>query len=163
MLGRILPLNIDNGYRGHMLAIWLLIPIIVIKAVIGLTSMFGGLLVAQGAHNVPVRAFPAEAVQLLVLLLARSGLSTLVLTLFCVLVLIRYRAMIPVTYVLLLLQHTGGAFLQLKESAIMGPSRATVVSLVLLFLTVVGLFASLQGGADDAERNTVSPAQKAGA
>jgi len=162
MLGRILPLSIDNDCRGHRLAIWLLIPIVVIKAVIGLTSMFGGLSVLQGAHKVPLGAFSPEATQLVVLILARSGLATLVLTLFCITVLIRYRAMIPAIYVLLLLQHTGNAILLFRESAITGASKATVVSLVLLFLTVVGFFASLHRGADGVERNAVFPAQKAG-
>jgi len=163
MLGRILPLNIDNTYRGPKLTVWLLIPIIVIKAVIGLTSMFGGLSVLQGAHNVSAGAFPPEAAQLLVLILARSGLATLVITLLCVVVMIRYRALIPATYVLLLLQHTGNSILLLRESVIMGVSRATVVGLVLLFLTVVGLFASLLGGAEDAERRTLFPVRKTGA
>ncbi|MGO9086721.1 MAG: hypothetical protein ACLQBK_15950 [Candidatus Sulfotelmatobacter sp.] len=163
MLERILPRTIDNAYRGHKLAIWLLVPIILIKMAIGVTSMFVGQLTAQGAHKIPLAAFPPEAAQLLVLVLARSGLSTLVITLFCVLVLIRYRAMIPAAYVLLLLEHTGRAILVLRESAITGASRATVVGLVLLFLTVVGFFASLYGGADGAKPNPVYPTQKAGA
>jgi len=107
--------------------------------------MLVGQLVAHGAHKFPVSSFPAEAVQLIGLTFARSGLTNLVLTLLCVLVLIRYRAMIPLTYVLLLIQHTGVAIVQLKEAAITGVSSATAVSLVLLFFTAVGLFLSLYG------------------
>jgi hypothetical protein len=109
--------------------------------------------VAQGAHNINVAGLPTEAVQLMVLLLARSALATLVFILLFVLVLIRYRAMIPVTYVLLLIQHTGSAIIQLRESVITGTSKATVVSFVLLFLVVAGLFASLRGGANGAGRD----------
>ena len=123
-------------------------PIVVIKAIVGLTSMFGGSLVAQGAHQVPMAAFSAEAMQLFLLLLARSALATLVLTLFCVLVLIRYRAMIPLTYVLLLLQHAGNVILLFKESVITGTSSATVVNVALLLLTAVGLVSSLHGRPD---------------
>ena len=157
MLKRILPRSIDNSYNGHQLAIWLLILIILIRAGQALTSLFIGRLVAQGAHNINVAGLPAEAVQLMVLLLARSALATLVLILFSVLVLIRYRAMIPVTYVLLLIQHTGSAIIQLRESDITGTSKATVVSFVLLFLVVAGLFASLRGGANGAGRAASFP------
>jgi hypothetical protein len=51
--------------------------------------------------------------------------------------------MIPVTFVLILVEHAGRAFLFLKESAITGISSALVVNFVLLFLTVLGLFLSL--------------------
>jgi len=156
MLNRILPRTADNSYDGHGLAIWCMAPIVVIKAIVGLTSMFGGSLVAQGAHQVPMAAFSAEAMQLFLLLLARSALATLVLTLFCVLVLIRYRAMIPLTYVLLLLQHAGNVILLFKESVITGTSSATVVNVALLLLTVVGLVSSLHGRPDP--KSTSRPA-----
>ena len=145
MQNKILPRNIDNSYHGHKLAIWLLILIIAVKTATSVTSMFAGQLTAQGAHNVPLAAFPPETAQLLVLLLARSGLSTFIITLFCLLVVIRYRGMIPATYFLLLLEHLGKIVLSLKESAVTGTSRATVVNLVLLALTAVGLVASLLG------------------
>ena len=150
MLGRILPQTIDNAYRGHELAIWLLIAILILKAATGLTSLFAGRVVALGAHRVPIGGFPPNAARLLVLVLARLALATLLLTLFGVLVLIRYRAMIPVTYILLLLQHMGGEILLLKESKITGMSSATVVNTLLLFLSIVGLIASLYGGSDGA-------------
>ena len=148
MLERILPRIIDNSYSGHRLAIWIIIPIILMKLVMGLSSVFIGQITVQNAHKVALGAFPPEAAKLLVLLLARSGLSTVVVALFCTLALVRYRAMIPVTYVLILLEHSGRAFLLAKESAITGASSATTANFVLLFLTVVGLVASLYGSSD---------------
>jgi len=144
MIERILPRTADNSFRGHSFAVWLMILIIAIKSIQGLTSMFISLAVAQGAHNYAVNTYPTDARQLLVVMFQRLGLSVLVLMLFCVLVLIRYRALIPVTYVLLLVQQTGSAILQLKESAIAGTSSATVVGFVLLLLTLAGLVASLR-------------------
>jgi len=158
MLNRILPPNIDNFYSGHKLAIWCMIPIVFIKVVMGLTSLFGGYVVAQTAHKVALGTMPPEAAQLLVLLLARSGLSTFIVALFCMLALVRYRAMIPLTYVLILLEHTGRAFLLLKESKVTGVSSATNANIVLLALTVVGLLASLLGGSASAARIAASDA-----
>lgn len=143
MLERILPVTVDNTYSGHILAIWCMIVIVFLKTGMALTAIFATRLAAENAHKVPLGAFSPTATQFLLSALARAGLSTLVVALFCLLVLIRYRAMIPVTYVLILAEQTGRAFLFLRESAITGISSALVVNLVLLFLTVLGLFFSL--------------------
>lgn len=143
MLERILPRSIDNAYSGHTLAIWCMVLIAFIKTVMGLTSIFASRLAAQNAHKVPLGTFSPTAAQLLLSALARAGLSTLVVALFCVVVLIRYRAMIPVTYLLILVEHAGRAFLFLRESTITGISSALVVNFVLLFLTILGLLLSL--------------------
>ena len=143
MLERILPRSIDNYYSGHNLAIWCMILIVFIKTVMGLTSIFASRIAAQNAHKVPLGTFSPTAAQLLLSALARAGISTLVVALFCALVLIRYRAMIPVTYVVILVEHAGRAFIFLRESAITGISSALVVNFVLLFLTILGLLLSL--------------------
>jgi hypothetical protein len=148
MLKRILPVTIGQSFGGHPLAIWVMIPILLIKVTMGATSMFAGQLAAQGAHKVSLDAFSPEARQLLVLALGRAGLSTVVVALFCALALVRYRAMIPVAYVLMLVEQTGRAYLMLREAAVTGKSSATVVNFVLLGLTVIGLLASLHGNSE---------------
>lgn len=117
--------------------------IVFIKVVMGLTSIFAGRVAAQNAHKVSLGSSSPMATQLLLSAIARAGLSTLVVAVFCALVLIRYRAMIPVTYLVILVEHSGRAFLFLRESAITGISSALVVNFVLLFLTLVGLVSSL--------------------
>jgi len=143
MLERILPPTIDNSYSGHTLAIWCMILIVAIKTVMGLTSIFATRVAAVNAHKVPLGSFPPAAVELLSSAIARAGLSTLVVALFCALVLARYRAMIPAAYVLLLVENAGRAFLFLRESAITGVSSALIVNFAVLFLTVLGLVLSL--------------------
>ena len=120
-----------------------MIVIVFLKAGMGLTSIFASRLAAQNAHRVPLDAFSPIAAQFLFSALARAGISTLVVALFCLLVLIRYRALIPVTYILILVEHAGRAFLFLRESAITGVSSALIVNFVLLLLTVLGLCLSL--------------------
>jgi hypothetical protein len=39
MLNRIFPKKIDNNFRGHWLAIWLLVPIVVARLLIGVNSI----------------------------------------------------------------------------------------------------------------------------
>lgn len=143
MFERILPRAIDNSYFGHNVAIWCMILIVSVKILLGLTSIFATRIAAENAHNLPLGAFSPPAGQLLLSALARAGLSTLVVALFCVIVLVRYRTMIPIAYILILIEHAGRAFLFLRESAITGITSALVVNFVLLFLTVIGLVLSL--------------------
>jgi hypothetical protein len=123
MLERILPRSIDNCYSGHNLAIWCMIAIVFLKTVMGLTSTFAPRLAAENAHKIPLGAFSPMAAQFLLSALARAGLSTLVVAPFCLLVL-----MISLTYVLILVEHVGRAFLFLSESAITGISSALIVN-----------------------------------
>jgi hypothetical protein len=152
MLRRLFPQSIDNSYGGLKLAIWILVVIALVKAVMGLTSTFIGDVVAAGAHRISLGAFPPEAAQLVVLALARAGLSAFVLALLCVAALVRYHAMIPLVYHLLLVDHTGRAAIFVKESAVVGLSKGAVANFVLLILTVVGLLASLWGASKPTAR-----------
>ena len=117
--------------------------IVLIKTAMGLTSIFASRLAAQNAHKVPLGTFSPIATQLLLSALARAGLSTFVVALFCALVLVRYRSLIPATYVLLLIEHTGRTLLFMRESAITGTSSALIVNLVLVALTILGLVSCL--------------------
>lgn len=117
--------------------------IVVVKVGMGLTSIFAGTLSAQNAHKISLSTFSPVAGQLLLSAMARAALSTLVVALFCALVLIRYRALLPAVYFLILLENAGRAWLFLRESAITGISSALVVNFALLFLTIVGLVFSL--------------------
>ncbi len=112
MLSNLLPKQIDNGYRGHALAIWLLIPIVLMKLlmgvnVAGLNPWISSRFVLQNADGVPVDTFPAEAGSVVVFLFASWGLALLVINLLGVVVLIRYRAMIPLMYLLLSIEQIG--------------------------------------------------------
>ena len=47
MLNKILPQRIDNTYRGHRLALWLFIPLLLMKTAIALGTIFNGRNAAQ--------------------------------------------------------------------------------------------------------------------
>jgi hypothetical protein len=42
MLNAILPRRIDNAHRGHPLAVWLFVPVVVLKTGIALGTLFNG-------------------------------------------------------------------------------------------------------------------------
>lgn len=144
MLNQFLPRQVDNTYRGHKLALWLFAVLALIRSVIGFNCIFIGRDVASSADGIPLDTFPPAAAQTVVFLFAMFGLSNLVIVSLCIVVLVRYRALIPFMFALLLLQHLAR---QLIHQAIpiprTGTPPANVINFVLLTLVVVGLALSL--------------------
>jgi hypothetical protein len=144
MLNRLLPAQIDNRYRGHRLALWLLYPITLLNLVIDLVSIFspdGG---AQSADGIPLDTFSAAAARAVVGVAAYLGLADLVLVVFSVLALVRYRAMVPLIYLVIVIEflaHKGIGLM--KPIARTGDTHGSLVTLALFALSVLGLVLSL--------------------
>src|SRR5262245_63488258 len=105
MLDRIFPPQFDNAYRGHRLALWLFGLLVVVRLGIALGSILNGYQAASSADGIPLDTFPPAASQAVVTLFALLGLVHLMLLLVCILALVRYRTMIPLMFVLLLLEY----------------------------------------------------------
>ena len=145
MLTRILPQRIDNAYRGHVLALWLFIPILFLKTGIAAATIFNGRVAAQSADGIPLDSFGPGGAQAVVALFAIWGLSQLVLSVLGVLALARYRAMIPLLFVLFLTEHLARRWILLvKPIARTGTPSGVYINLVLLGLMIVGLALSLR-------------------
>ena len=144
MLDNVLPRSIDNTYRGHRLAFVPFVLLVLMKLTIGVNSIVNGDKVMATADGIPLATFPPDAVQCLVSLWALLGLAHVVIALLCILVLFRYRSMIPFMFVLLLFQNLGGQlishFLPLVRT---GAPPAYIVNITFLALMVVGLGLSL--------------------
>lgn len=154
MLTRLFPEQIDNDYRGRKLAIWLLVPLVLVKllqgaSVAGLNPLATSRKILETADRVPVGTFPAEAASHLVFLFAAWGLGIFILGLLGVVVLLRYRAMVPLMYLLLLIEqlgrkalttiHLGSPFVSLE------PNAANLINWGFLAVIVIGFLASLSG------------------
>lgn len=146
MLNRILPERIDNRYRGHPLALWLLVPITIQKLGVSLTHLFkadGG---AQSISTIPLDTYSPSAAQNIVGLFARLGLEQLVLATLLVLVLLRYRAMIPLMYVVIVAHYVASRGVgYMKPLVLAGTSGARTPALVIAILSVSGLVLSVIG------------------
>ena len=146
MLNRILPACIDNRYRGHRLALWLFVPITLQKVGVSLTHMLkadGG---AQSISTIPLDTYSPSAAQNIIGLFARMGLVQLVLASLFVLALARYRAMIPLMYVLIVAHYVGSRVVsEVKPLVLAGTSGASTPALVIAILSVSGLVLSLIG------------------
>ncbi|MEA2236124.1 MAG: hypothetical protein QOC81_848 [Thermoanaerobaculia bacterium] len=139
-----LPKTIDNTYRGQKAALWILGLLALMKLVIGINSIINGDVVMAGADGIPLATYPASAAQTLVALWALLGLSHLVTSLLCVLVLIRYRSLTAFMLVLLLFQNLGGRVILYYIPLVRtGAPPASTINLIHLTLMIAGLALSL--------------------
>jgi hypothetical protein len=149
MLSRIFPTQVDNNYRGNRLAIWFLVPIILLRGLIGFNSIFFARSVATSADGVPLDSFTPAAAGTVLALFALLGLFSLLLALLGLVVLVRYRAMIPFLYLFLflLIQEVGNKAVLLAypvtRSASSGAPAGSIVVFAILAMTLIGFVLSL--------------------
>ena len=145
MQNRILPRQFDNDYRGHKLALWLFGAVIAVKLGISLGTIFNGHEAAGSADGIPLDTFTPAGAQAVVSLFAIWGIAQLVICLIGILALVRYRAMVPLLFALLLLEYLGKKlsliFLPIAKT---GSPPGSIINLVLLGAMIIGLALSLQ-------------------
>ena len=105
MLTTILPRQADNTFPGHRIAI-ALFALFTVRAFSGsLTHMFtadGG---AQSIASMPLDDYPTGAAENIITVFAIAGLYQLLTALFNVVVLVRYRSLIPLMYLFFVLEY----------------------------------------------------------
>ena len=143
---RLFPAPADNTYRGHRLGLWLYIPLALQKVALSLTHLLradGG---AQSISTIPLDTYPASAAQNIIGLFARMGVEQLVLASLLLLVLFRYRSLIPLMYLVMVVEYLGSRLAgQLKPLVLAGTSGARAPLLVIAILSGIGLVLSLMG------------------
>ena len=154
MLDQLIPRPLDNAYHGHRLALWLFGLVLVMKIGMSLGSIFNGAVVASSADGLPLDAFTPAGAQTVVSLVALLGLAHLMPCLLGMLALVRYRALVPLLFALLLLEHLGRkVVLHFLPIARVGTPPGGGVNLVLLSLLTVGLALSLWGRSQPRNRD----------
>ncbi len=144
MLNPFLPRQADNSYQGHKLGLWLFVVLVLLKTVIGLNSIINGDVVASSADGIPLHTYTPAGAQTVVSMFALSGLRQLTFCVVSIVVLLRYRTLIPFLFALLLLEHLGRLLiLQVLPISRTAAPPGAVVSMVLMTLTITGLALSL--------------------
>lgn len=147
MLSRLLPAHLDNHFRGHKAAIWIFALITAFKLALGLVHVFSADGGAQTLSHVPLDGYPAGAAQNVVGLFARIGLEQLLLGAIFAVVLLRYRALIPLLFLLALVAQAGAfALAACKPLSLTVSPGVAPMHLVLAGLYLAGLALSLLGG-----------------
>jgi hypothetical protein len=145
MFNRFLPQRIDNSYRGHKLALWLFAAVVFMKTSIGLGTIFNGRSAAISADGIPLDTFTPAAAQAFLSVFAIWGYAHVMIGLLCILALVRYRAMVPFLFALLLLEHLGRKLILFFMPIVKtGTPPGLFINLALVALMLVGLVLSLR-------------------
>ena len=144
MLNRIFPQSVDNTYRGHKLALWFFGLLLLMHLAMSLNCIFNGYFVAASADGVPLDAFPPAAIQAVLSLFATWGVEHFFILLLGILVLIRYRSLIPFMFAFLLLEDLARkTALYLLPMTRTGAGPGYLVNFLFLAFMGVGLALSL--------------------
>lgn len=155
MFSRMFPRQFDNNYRGHRLALWLLVPVVLVKFAMGLNvsdlnPWISNVFVLETADRIPLGSYSADAAKTVVFLFASWGLALLILSTIGLVALIRYRAMIPLIYLALTAEQAGRMLLHLAHPVVKaatgeGVSGGALINYGLTAALVIGLVFSLMG------------------
>lgn len=145
MLNRIFPGQADNTFGGHRAALWLLGLFIALKLVMSVNSILNTASVAIGGDGLPLDSYGPAAARAVLMLFALTALGQLTITVFALTTLIRYRAMVPFIYLVLLSEQLARRFI-VDSYAVLRTEGAPVgwyVNFALLALLTLGLVLSL--------------------
>lgn len=143
VLADLAPRVADNQYRGRRLGLWLF-ALLLVKIPMGVNVLFNGRAVAQSADGIPLQTFPEQAQLAFLFLFAAWGLCQLIFGATCLLVLFRYRSLVPLAFGALLLEQAGRMLLKVYlplERA--GSPPGVYINAVLLGVIALGLVLSL--------------------
>lgn len=103
---KLLPTKITNQYSGNKIALYFFVAIVsitIVRSLIHIFSFDGG---SQSIAGFPLDNFPQEAGSIIILMFCLWGISQLIIGIIYLIVLIRYKSLLPLMYVLLFIEYT---------------------------------------------------------
>lgn len=146
LLRRLFPRQIDNNFPGRRLAIWLFALYVLANLSEGAASVFNSTSTAMSADGIPLASYSAVVGQTIISMFALLGLRALVLSLLCLIALVRYRAMIPLLFLMLLVLNISARVVQFVHPIARAGGVQPIgfyVNLFLLAVLIVGFVLSL--------------------
>ena len=145
MLERLLPRQLDNCFEGKRAALWLLGLYIALKLAMSVNSIFNAESVAAGADGIPLDEYGPDAAREILTLFALIGLGQLALATIAFIALIRYRAMVPLVFLLLLGEALARRIIVVASEPVRtaAGSGALYINVALIGLLLFGLLLSL--------------------
>lgn len=154
MLARLFPKQLDAGYQGSAVALWLLAPVLLVKTLMGvnlsgLNPLVSVADILQTVDGVPLDTFTEEARTVVVDSASAWGAALLALCVVVWLFALRYRAALPLGILLLLLEQVvraGPGMIEVVAGVAAGTkalSLAASINLGITLLLVISLCLSL--------------------
>lgn len=144
MFNRLLPRQANNAFAGYKPAVWIFGVVVAWKAAIAAALIFNGYTAALVADGVPLDTFPPHAAQAFVTMEAAWGLGSGALCAVAVIVLLRYRTLVPLMFIVLLTEQVlRRVIFYVMPIARIGTPPEGLINLMLTALMVIGLALSL--------------------
>ena len=145
MMKYLFPDIVGNDYKGNKIPLYLfylITPYTIIRSLIHIFSPDGG---AQSIATIPLHLYPENASDTIIHLFAEWGLSQLLFGLLYIVVLIKYKSLIPLMYLFLIMEYSIRLFLGFyKPFVLEGVSPGGVGNYFLVPLFVVMFILSIQ-------------------
>ena len=102
MLETVFPRSVDNNFRGHIAALWLFGLYVALRIVMNTNVIFNTRSVAVGGDGLPIDTLSPNAAATVLMMMGVQASGQLILALLGLIVLIRYRSMVPLMTLLIL-------------------------------------------------------------
>lgn len=139
------PNLIDNEYKGKKIPLfffYLLIPVTIIRSLVHIFKADGG---AQSIANIPLHLYSEQASDTIVHLFSEWGLSQLLFGVLYIVVLIKYKSLIPLMYLFLVLEYSTRLLLAYYKPVVLeGYAPGGIANYFLVPLFVVMFILSLK-------------------
>jgi hypothetical protein len=144
IMSRLFPAQFDNNYRGQKLALWLFYPLTAVTLWRSQHHIFapdGG---AQSIATIPLDAYTPGGAQGIVTAFALWGLAQLAMGLIMLMALIRYKSMIPLMWLFIILEYGGRRLVGIyKPLDTIGTAPGAIAGYVLPLVGLVMLILAL--------------------
>lgn len=144
VLDSLFPAQFDNVYRGNRLALWLFYPLTAVtlwRSQHHMLAPDGG---AQSIATIPLDNYANGAAATIIAIFAQWGLVQLLLGLLMLLAAFRYRSMVPLMWLIVLVEWTGrGLIGQFKPVETLGTAPGQIGNLVVPVIALVMLVLAL--------------------
>ena len=145
MLERVFPSAGDFTYRGSRIALWLLGLVLFLKLAIALGAIFNGHYAATVADGIPIDSYTPQGAQAFLSLFASLGLSQFMLGALGVVLLFKYRPLVPLFLLLLLVEFAArkgvNAFIPIVRT---GQAPGGVINWSIFGITVLAFILSIR-------------------
>ncbi|MCJ7660675.1 MAG: hypothetical protein MUO67_16110 [Anaerolineales bacterium] len=142
---KMFPKQLNNDYRGSLIAKWVFVLLTAVTLVRSLIHMFSPDGSAQSIATIPLDSFTSDGASAVILIFSLWGLSQFLIGIIYTVVLWRYQALIPFMYLLIIVEYTMRIVLGvLKPIETVGTAPGAVGNFIIVPFAVIMLFLSLR-------------------
>ena len=143
-MNKILPTVIDNTFRGRKIALWffyLITLVTVVRSCIHIFKYDGG---AQSIATIPLDTYTDAGAATVILIFSYWGLSQLMFGIIQAIVAFKYKSLIPLMYLMLVIEWGGRFVISLfKTIETTGQAPGGIGNKVLPFICLIMFFLSI--------------------